>query len=199
MKMNQFLLYAATLIVAGVLSYLGERLFGAEWIFGLLTVGLFALFLESWKRLGKSPLGLVIVTVCLLITLDGIFFVQYAGAAICSLLMGLFLLPHFNGNKDGVTASAAFVFLNILICFVFVPNELMGWLFVIITGVAALIGFRFNFTVVKICFAALFGLTAFFLLLLQLSEDIYMLSILAVLLVGFLIFAMYRMNRKAAA
>ncbi|QHJ72145.1 hypothetical protein [Planococcus halotolerans] len=197
--MKQVLLYSATLIVAGVLSYLGEALFGAEWIFGLLTVFLFFLFLQGWKRWGRSPIGLVIITVCLLITLDGIFFVQYAATAICSLLMGLFLLPHFYKNKDGVAASAVFVFLNILICFLFVPNELMGWIFVTVTGITALIGFRYNLPFVRTCFVSLFGISAFFLLLFQLSEEIYMLSILAVLLVGFLIFAMYRMNRQAAA
>ncbi len=197
--MKQVLLYAATLIAAGVLSYLGESYFGAEWIFGLLTVGLFALFLQAWKRWGNSSVGLVIITVCLLITLDGIFFVQYAATAVCSLVMGLFLLPHFLKNKDGVTASAIFVFLNILICFVFVPNELMGWIIVTVTGIAALIGFRYNFPVVRICFASLFGLSAFFFLLFQLSEDAYMLSILAALLIGLLIFAMYRMNSRATA
>lgn len=196
--MKQVLFYAVILIAAGVLAYSGESFFGAEWIFGLLTVGLFVLFLQGWKQTGRSPVGLVIVTVCLLITLDGIFFVQYAATAICSLLMGLFLVPHFPNNKDGVTAAAVFVFLNILICFVFVPNELMGWIFVIVTGIAALIGFRYNFQVVRTCFASLFGLSAFFLLLFQLSENIYFLSILAVLLVGFLIFAMYRMNGRAA-
>lgn len=197
--MKQVLFYAAILIGAGILAYLGETFFGAEWVFGLLTVALFALFLQGWKRTGRSPVGLVIITVCLLITLDGIFFVQYAATAICSLLMGLFLLPHFYKNKDGVSAAAVFVFLNIMIYFVFVPNELMGWIFVIVTGIAALIGFRYNLPVVRTCFAILFGLSAFFLLLFQLSEDIYILSILAVLLVGFLIFAMYRMNRQAAA
>lgn len=196
--MKKVLFYAAILIAAGLLAYLGESFFGAEWIFGLLTVGLFALFLQGWKRTGKSPVGLVIITVCLLITLDGIFFVQYAATAICSLLMGLFLLPHFPENKDGVAASAFFIFLNIVICFVFVPNELMGWIFVIVTGIAALTGFRYNFPVVRTCFASLFGLAAFFLLLFQLSEDFYFLSILALLLVGFLIFAMYRMNGRAA-
>lgn len=197
--MKQTFLYALTLAVGVLLTYLAEFWFGTEWLFGLLTVGLFALFLQGWKRWGTNGGGLIIVTVFLLISLDSIFFVQYFPAFIASLLMGVLLLPHYHKNRDGIVSSAVFVLLNMLISLEFVPNELMLWLIVLAAGTAAVIGFRFNLNLVRKCFIALFAFSAFFLLLFEIFDGSNFLAIIAILLVGFFITSMYRLNKHVAA
>ena len=197
--MKQMLLYAATLLCGGLLTYIGESWFGAEWLFGLLTVGLFGLFLQGWKHWGRSGGGLVIVTAFMLLGIDSIFFVQYWPAFICSLLLGVLLIPHFRKHRDGVAASMVFVLLNMLISLEFVPNELMLWLIVFATGAAALIGFRYNFLLVKGCCAALFSMAAFFLLFFQLFDDSILLSVLAFLTITFFIVSMFRLNGRVSA
>lgn len=197
--MKQILLYAATLLGGGLLTYIGERWFGVEGVFGLLTIALFGLFLQGWRRWGRSGVGLVIVTVFLLLTLDSIFFVQYWAMFVCSLLMAVLLLPHYRKHRDGVLASVIFVGLNMLIALEFIPNELMSWLIALATGAASLVGFRFKFPLVKACFAALFSISAFFLLFFQLSDDSLLLTVLAFLTIAIFIVSMYLLNRSTPA
>lgn len=197
--MKQILLYAVTLLCGGLLTYIGERWYGAEWVFGLLTVALFGLFLQGWKRWGTSGGGLVIVTAFLLLTLNSIFFVQYWAAFFCSLLMAVLLMPHYHKRRDGVLASVFFVGLNMLIALEFIPSELMLWLIVLATGAGSLIGFRFKFSLVKGSFAMLFSISAFFLLFFQLFDDSPLLTVLAFLTVTIFIVSMYRLNGRAPA
>ncbi|MBB5181110.1 hypothetical protein HNQ44_002575 [Planomicrobium koreense] len=197
--MKQIFLYVATMLGGGLLTYIGERWFGAEWLFGLLTVALFGLFLEGWKCWGTSGGGLVIVTAFLLLTLDSIFFVQYWAVFICSLLMAVLLMPHYRKHRDGVAASVIFVGLNMLSALEFIPSELMLWLIVLATGAGSLIGFRFKFPLVKASFAALFSISAFFLLFFQLFDGSPLLTVLAFLTVAIFIVSMYRLNRSATA
>ena len=197
--MKQTLLYAATLLYGGLLIYVGERSFGAEWLFGLLTVALFGLFLQGWKRWGTSGGGLVIVTAFLLLTLDSIFFVQYWAMFVCSLMMAVLLMPHYRKHRDGVLASVVFVGLNMLIALEFIPSEIMLWLIVIATGAASLVGFRYKFPLVKTYCAVLFSMSAFFLLFFQLFDDSPLLTVLAFVTVAIFIVSMYRLNGRATA
>lgn len=191
--------HGAALLAAGLLMFLSELWFEGDKVLGLAALGLFALFLQGWKRWVGRGIGLVIVTVCYLFTLDSIFFVQDVPIFICSLVMGLLLLPHFHRHRDAVTASIAFVLLNVLIAMEFMPNEIMMWLIAFATGAAALIGFRSNYAIVKVCFAVLFALSALFLLFIQVVDGAVILSILAVLAIACFVIGMIRLHGKAAA
>lgn len=197
--MKRIVLYAAAFIIAGVLAYISGLWYDGDKVLGILTAGFFALFLFGWKRIGSKGIGLVLVTVFYLITLDSILFVQDILIFIGSLVMGLLLLPYLSKYRDGVMASLVFVLLNMLISFEFVTSEVMMWLMVLTTGAAALIGFRFNFNLVKVCFSVLFGLSAFFLLLFEVFDDFSFLAVLAILLVVFFVISMYRLNKHVAA
>lgn len=197
--MKRIILYAATLIIAGVLAYISGLWYDGDKILGILTVGIFALFVLGWKHTGSNGIGLIFVTVFYLITIDSIFFVQDIPIFIASLVMGLLLIPYLRKHPDAVSASLVFVLLNILISLEFVSSGVMVWLFVLATGAAALIGFRFNLNIVKICFSILFGLSAFFLLLFEVFDDFSFLAVLAILLVVFFVMSMYKMNKHVAA
>lgn len=162
--MKGYIYHGGALLVAGLLTYLSGLWYEGDIILGIVAIGFFALFLQGWRRTGTSNIGLVIVTVFYLITLDSIFFVQDIPIFISSLVLGLLLLPFFRKQRDGVAASLVFVLLNMLISLEFMSNELMAWLIAFVTGAAALIGFRYNLTLVKICFAVLFSASALFLL-----------------------------------
>lgn len=197
--MKRIILYAITIVLAGLLVYISELWYDGDKILGVLTVAVFALFLLGWKRIGSNEIGLIFVTVFYLVSLDSIFFVQDTPIFISSLVMGLLLIPYLQKHRDAVTASFVFVLLNMLISLEFVTSEVMIWLMVLITGAAALIGFRFSLNLVKICFSILFGLSAFFLLLFEVFDDFSFLAVVAILMVIFFIMSMYRMNKHVTA
>lgn len=197
--MKRILLYAATLVIAGILVYISGVWYDGDKVLGILTVGIFALFLWGWNRTGHYGIGLICVTVFYLISLNSIFFVQDIPIFIGSLVMGLLLIVYLQKHRDALTASLVFVLLNMLITFEFVTSEVMLWLMVFVTGAAALIGFRFSLYLVKICFSILFGLSAFFLLLFEVFDDFSFLAVVAILMVILFIMSMYRMNKHVTA
>lgn len=197
--MKEFLYHGVALLAAGLLIYISGLWYEGDKVLGILGILLFALFLAGRKRRSVSSIGLVIVTVFYLFALDSIFFVQDVPIFICSLVMGGLLLPHFRQNRDAVSASLGFVLLNMLISLEFMPNEIMMWLIAFATGVMALIGFRFNYAIVKVCFAVLFALSALFLLVVQVFDGPFVLSVLAVLSIASFVIGMFRLNGKAAA
>lgn len=183
--MKAFILYAVAALGNVLLINLSERWYGAEWftewLFGLLTIGFFALFLQVWERYSKSGSGLVIITAFALLAIDSIFFVQNLPAGICSFLLLLLLIPHYRNHRDAVLTAGGFAFLNILIT-IEVQSEVTMWLLFWTAGIGALIGFRLRFLLLKGCFTMLFSMVAFALLLLNLFTDAYMISLL---LIGF--------------
>lgn len=196
--MKRIMLYILTIVIAGFLGYIAELWYEGDKILGVLTVVIFALFLLGWKRTGSNGIGLIFVTVFYLITIDSIFFVQDIPIFIGSLVMGLLLIPYLRKHPDAVSASLVFVVLNMLISLEFVSSEVMMWLIVLVTGAAALMGFRFNLNLVKISFSVLFGLSAFFLLLFEVFDDFSFLAVLAILLIVFFVMGMYKMNKHVA-
>lgn len=100
-------------------------------------------------------------------------------------------LPQTAGWRHG---SMVFTLLNMLIAIEFVPNEWMLWLIVLATGGAALIGFRLNYRLLKLCFGTLFGISAFFLLLFQLVEPMPLLTVLAFSIITVILISMYRLK-----
>lgn len=196
--MKEWILHVFFMLAAGTLIYLSELWYDGDKVLGIASLVLFGLYLQGWKRRGASGIGLVIITVFYLFTLDSIFFVQDIPIFVCSLVMGIFLIPHFPKHRDAVSASIVFVLLNMLISIEFMPSEVMMWAIAFVTGAAAVFGFRYGHTIVKVCFAVLFALSALFLLLVQLTEGKTVLSILAVSAVIFFIIAMIRGNSKVA-
>lgn len=146
--MGESLIVFALAIIGNVLlinwseQWYGEEWF-TEWLIGLVTVGFYALFLYGWKQYSRNGHGLIFITAFVLLTIDSIFFVQVFSASVCSFSLGLILIPLYVKNRDSVVTSWGFVLLNILIL-TDVPSEVTTWMLFLTTGIAFLVGFRFN-------------------------------------------------------
>ncbi|CAM4083121.1 hypothetical protein [Lederbergia lenta] len=160
--MKKFLLYAAAVLGNVLLINWSELWYGAEWftewLFGLLTVVLFAFFLQGWKRYSQNGVGLILITGFGLLTINSIFFVQNLPASICSSLLGLLLIPLYTDHRDAVITAWGFVLINIIIN-IEVQSGITLVLLSLTTGIGAIVGFRFKFLLLKRCFTVLFSLT----------------------------------------
>ncbi|MEK3889462.1 hypothetical protein [Bacillus sp. FSL K6-3431] len=165
--MRKFVVYAVAILGNVLLINWSELWYGAEWftewLFGFLTIGLFALFLQGWKRYSPNGVGLILITAFGLLTINSIFFVQNFPASICSLLLGLLLMPLYKNHQDAVLTAWGFVLINILISIEVQSDITMSLLF-LTTGIGALVGFRLQFLLLKRCFTVFFSLTALVLL-----------------------------------
>jgi hypothetical protein len=200
-KMRAFILYAAVILGNGLLINLSERWYTAawytEWLFGLMTIGVFALFLRGWKSLKPRGGGLVFVTALSMLTINSIFFVQNLPAGICSFLLGLTIIPIYATHRDAALAAGGLVLINILMLLE-VPSEVAVWLFFWTAGALALIGFRFRFVLVKRCFTVLFSLAALALLFLNFFDGAYLIELLLLVCTLLFIAGAYRFSRRAA-
>lgn len=178
--MKAILLYAAAIVGSHFLYRASELWYGAEWIFGLLVAGWFALFLGAWKRIQPGGAGLIVVTAFSLMDILSIFLLQNLPAAICSLLIGLLLVPSFRTYPDVVLTSMGFVLSTILIC-IEVESATTIWMLFFVYGILAVIGFRCHLRWLKRCFIVLFSLAVPMLLLNYVLEGAY-LTVLGVLL-----------------
>jgi hypothetical protein len=196
--MRVFVLYTVAVLGNILLINLSERWYGAtwfmEWLFGLLTVGIFVLFTQGWKR-HPHHLGLIFITGLGLFTINSIFFIQYLSIGLCSFLLGLWLIPLIGSYRDAVLTAWGFVLLNILSCFE-VGSEATLWLFIITTGMLTLIGFYFQYVLLRRFFTVIFSLTASILFLMNSLAEFKIISLLAVLfIVLIVIVGAYRFSR----
>lgn len=194
--MKGFIVFALAIIGNVLLINWSEQWYGeewfTEWLIGLVTVGFYALFLYGWKQYSRNGLGLIFITAFVLLTINSIFFVQIFSASVCSFLLGLILMPLYVKNRDAVVTSWGFVLLNILIL-TDVPSEVTTWMLFLTTGIASLVGFRFNLLLLKRCFTVLFALTALLLLFFSIT-NVYLFGLVVVLVVLFTRF-IYKFSR----
>lgn len=197
--MGESLIVFALAIIGNVLlinwseQWYGEEWF-TEWLIGLVTVGFYALFLYGWKQYSRNGHGLIFITAFVLLTIDSIFFVQVFSASVCSFSLGLILIPLYVKNRDSVVTSWGFVLLNILIL-TDVPSEVTTWM-LLTTGIAFLVGFRFNLLLLNRCFTVLFALTALLLLFFSIT-NVYLFGLAVVLVVLFTTF-IYKLSRSSS-
>lgn len=175
--MKAFVLYAAAILGGFLLYRVSELWYGAEWIFGLLTVGWFGLFLFVWKQLKPGGAGVILVTAFTLIDISSIFFLQNLPTAICNLLIGLLLVPFFRRYPDVVLSSVGLVLLGILIC-IDTGSIATMWMLFIAAGALALIGFRLRFRWAKRCYTVLFAITVPVLLINYSLENAYLVVVM---------------------
>lgn len=198
--MKGFFVYAVAVLGNVLLMDWSERDYaaqwGTEWLFGLLTVGLFAFFLQGWKRYNSIGGGLIFITALALLTINSIFFVQNFSASICSLLLGLLLIPLYTNHRDAVLTAWVFVLINILIS-IEVQSVVTMWLLFFTTGIVALFGFRLHFLLLKRCFTVFFSLTAVTLLFMHLFTQPYIMGILVVLFIGLFSVGIYKFSRNS--
>lgn len=161
---KKFVVYVIAILGGFMLYGLSESWFGKEWIFGLLAVVWYGLFLLMWKRIQPGDAGLILVTIFMLQNINSIFFVQYAAMAICSLLMGLLLVPFYRSYRDVVLTSAVFVLLNIVTSFE-LGSIASIWMVFVIAGISALVGFRYRLLWLKRSFTIVFVLAGLLLIL----------------------------------
>lgn len=199
-EMKVLIVYALAILGNVLLINWSEQWYGAawftEWLFGLCTVGLFALFLKGWKRDNPNGGGLIFITVVTLLTINSIFFVQNLPDAICSLLLGLVLIPLYVDHRDVVLTVWGFVLLNIIMN-IEVQSEVTLWLFLLITAIGALVGFRLQFVLLKRCFTVVFLITALFLLCMNFFTEVYMISLLLVLFIVLFTVGAYKFSKKS--
>lgn len=191
--MKGFIIFVLAVIGNVLLINWSEQWYGTEWLIGLVTVGFYALFLYGWKQYSRNGIGLIIITAFVLLTINSIFFVQNLPASVCSLLVGLILIPLFINNRDAVVTSWGFVLLNILL-WIEVSSEVTTWMLFITTGIAASIGFRLHLLLLSRCFTILFALTALLLLFISLFTNAYLFG-LAVVLVLLFALGFYKFSR----
>jgi len=60
--LKQFFVYVVAILGSSLLLGFSERWEGYEWQYALLVVGLFAVSVKGWERLGLSSIGLVFIT-----------------------------------------------------------------------------------------------------------------------------------------
>lgn len=178
--MKAILLYAAAIVGSHLLYRASELWYGAEWIFGLLVASWFTSFLGAWKRIQPGGAGLIVVTAFSLMDILSVFFLQNLPTAICSLFIGLLLVPLLRTYPDVVLTSLGFVLTTILIC-IEVESNTTIWMLFFVYGVLAVIGFRCHLRWLKRCFIALFTLTVSVLMLNYVLEEAF-LPVFAVLL-----------------
>ncbi|MGM0904754.1 MAG: hypothetical protein ACQEXB_27300 [Bacillota bacterium] len=65
--MKQVLVYVMAVLGNSLLYYWSGKWEGTEWIFALLTLGVFAGAVQGWKRYGSNGFGLVFLTVFIVI------------------------------------------------------------------------------------------------------------------------------------
>ncbi|MDN7242832.1 hypothetical protein QWY14_13545 [Planococcus sp. N028] len=200
--MRGFILYAGVVLGNFALIKLSERWYGAawftEWLFGLLTVGLFALFLKGWKHINASSGGLVFVTALSMLAIDSIFFVQDLPAIICSFLLGLLLIPSYSNHRDGALTAGGFVLANIVIN-IETESSVTVWLILVMTGIGALIGSRFRYPLLKRCFTVLFSLAAILLLLINFFEEAYFIVLVLVVFILLVAGGSYKFSRPSVS
>lgn len=193
--MKAILLYAAAILGSHLLYRVSELWYGAEWIFGLLAVGWFALFLQAWKRIQPGGAGVIVVTVFMLLDIASIFFVQNLPAAICSLMAGCLLIPFFRKHQDVAITSMGFVLLSVLMS-IEAGSFTTLWMFLIVHGTLAIIGFRCRFLWLKRCFTVLFVSAIPVLLLYYLYEGTYLLVFLILFGTFAVAFSSYKFSRQ---
>ncbi|RNF38121.1 hypothetical protein [Planococcus salinus] len=192
--MKGFALYGVAVLGGHLLYIASEYQFGAEWIFGLLTVGWFALFLQGWKRYRPGGSGLILVIAFLLLDINSIFFVQDLLAAVCSLLLGVLLVPFYRSYRDVALASGGFVLMNLLF-HAEVESIITMWLFFIAAGVLSLVGFRQRFLWLAGCFSVLFAMAALLLLMNYLIEETYLIFLLVLAGAAIVVAGAYKFSR----
>lgn len=174
---KEFIVYVIAISGGFMLYGLSESWFGKEWIFGLLAVVWYGVFLLVWKRLQRASAGLIVVTVFMLMNINSIFFVQYTAMAICSLLMGLLLVPFYRSHRDVALTSAVFVLMNIVTSFE-LGSIASIWMVFVIAGFSALAGARYRFSWLKGCFTVIFAMAGLLLLLGSLVDHMYLIALL---------------------
>jgi len=191
-KMKGYILYAVAILGNVLLIYGSEKWYDTEWLLGLITVVLFALFLLGWKRFSING-GIIFITAFSLFSINSIFLLQNLPAAICSLMLGIALIPFYANHRDAVLTSGFFVLINILMS-IDVRTIVTMWMFVVTGGIASIIGFRLQFILLKRCFIAFFTLTALFLLLITES---YKMGLLVVFVIGIFVIGIYKLSRNS--
>lgn len=200
--MKSFILYVGAILGNVALIVLSDYWYGmawfTEWLFGLLTIGLFGLFLRGWKRSNPASGGLFIITGVLLLTINSIFFVQNLPAFICTIMLGLLLIPVYRHNRGGVLAAGGLILLNAIIL-IEVETVVTMWLLFLVTGAFTLAGFRSNFLFLKVSFSVLFWMTSLVLLLIYLVDSMYVIGLLIVATIALVAVKSYKFSRHSVS
>lgn len=196
-QMNKWSLYASTLVGIYLLYELSGQFYGLEWVFALLTVGLFALFLRGWKRSGANGVALAFITAITLLTINSIFYLLAPPifTFVFTIVLGLTLIPLFNSYRDAISTAWIFVLLNLLINIGF-ENDKTTVITLFITGTGALVGYYFQFLLLKKCFTFFFFLLAFITLLMNIFAGAILNSLFIGLFVILFAVLAYRFSMK---
>lgn len=160
--MKKSWIYVFAVLGNSLLYILSGQWEGFEWLFAILSLGLFALAIQGWKRYSSRGFRLIFLTAIGLFTINSILYLLMPVGFILlfSFLFGLVLMPLYMKYRYPVLASWWIVLFNILMYLEISNNAVLFWFTLITTGVGALIGFRQQSKLFKYFFTGCFLLSA---------------------------------------
>lgn len=160
--MKEFGLYVLAVLGNILLYKLSDHWEGIEWLFTLLSLGLFVLVIQGWKRYSIRGFGLIFFTTAGLFTINSILYLLVPSIFIIlfSLIFGLVLIPLYMKYRYPVLAAWWIVLFNILMYLEISNDTVLFWFTLITTGIGALIGFRQQSRLFKYFFTGCFLITA---------------------------------------
>jgi hypothetical protein len=72
--MKQVLVYVMAVVGSSLLYHWSGKWEGKEWVFALLTLGVYAWSVQGWKRYSSNGFGLVFLTIFMLLNINPIFY-----------------------------------------------------------------------------------------------------------------------------
>jgi hypothetical protein len=114
-----------------------------EWVFALLTLGVYAWSVQEWKRYSSNGFGLVFLTIFMLLNINPIFYLLLPPiiSVFFSLLLGCILIPFYQNHREAVGTSWCAVLFN-MIMQVESNDMVLFWFAFFTSGIGAVLGFR---------------------------------------------------------
>lgn len=198
--MKRYIFYGGICLGIILLYQWSEHWEGAEWLFALLTVGVYLIFLRGWKRMGKNGVVLIWITIFSLFMINSMLYLlmPFIFTVLFSLLLGCLLIPLCKGHQDGVLTSWYFVLLNIWIQFE-ISNDISLWFIMIISGLGVLVGIQFHYSLLRRFLSVIFFLNALVLLFVSFySESPYLYGSFTLVVILLFVYVIRKKNQRAS-
>ena len=155
--MKHFLVYVIAIVVSTMLYSWSDNWEGKEWIFAVLTLGVYAWSILALKRYRPNGWGFIFLTFFMLLNVNSIFYLLQPPiiTIFFSVLLGCMLIPFYRDNREAVSISWWAVVFNVIMQLE-ASNLVMFWFVFITTGIGALIGYQLHYPLIKrfsiVCF-----------------------------------------------
>jgi len=180
--MKQVLVYLMAVVGSIILYYWSGKWEGKEWVFALLTLGVYAWSVQGWRRFRSNGFGLVFLTIIMLLNINSIFYLLLPPilTIFFSLLLGCMLIPLYRNQREAVGTSWWAVLFNVIMQLES-SDLLLFWFVFFTSGIGAVIGFRRQSILLKRFFAFCFLVNTGGMLIITLLSQTYWQSLLTIL------------------